>query len=141
LFVAPGNAGTSTLAKNVNIAVDDFEEIGKLIIAKKIQLVVVGPEDPLVKGIRNYIESTPALKEVLVIGPSKEGAALEGSKDFSKKFMQRHDIPTAASQTFAKAELEEGIAYIQKMHPPIVLKADGLAAGKGVIISENVEDA
>lgn len=141
LFVAPGNAGTGTFARNVDIAVDDFEAIGKLIVAKKIQLVVVGPEDPLVKGIRNYIEATPALNEVLVIGPGREGAELEGSKDFSKKFMERHNIPTAASQTFTKAELEEGIAYIRKMAAPIVLKADGLAAGKGVIISESVEDA
>lgn len=141
LYVAPGNAGTSNVATNLAIQVDDFESIGKAIIENHIQLVIVGPEDPLVKGIRNYIEGNPSLKEVLIVGPGKEGAELEGSKDFSKRFMQRHAIPTAASATFTAATLQEGVTYINNMAPPIVLKADGLAAGKGVIITEDTEEA
>lgn len=141
LYVAPGNAGTSNVATNLAIQVDDFESIGKAIIENHIQLVIVGPEDPLVKGIRNYIEGNPSLKEVLIVGPGKEGAELEGSKDFSKRFMQRHAIPTAASATFTDATLQEGVTYINNMVPPIVLKADGLAAGKGVIITEDTEEA
>lgn len=141
LYVAPGNAGTSKIAENLAIPVDDFESIGKAITEKDIHLLVVGPEDPLVKGIRNYVESQPSLKHVRIVGPGKEGAALEGSKDFSKKFMQKYNIPTAASATFTKPTLQEGIAYLEKSNPPFVLKADGLAAGKGVIITENREEA
>lgn len=141
LYVAPGNAGTSGVAENIAIAVDDFEAIGKLITEKKIGLLIVGPEDPLVKGIRDYLEGFPQFENLLIVGPGKAGAALEGSKDFSKQFMLRHNIPTAKYSTFTKDKLEEGIAYIKKMSPPIVLKADGLAAGKGVIISETIEEA
>ncbi len=141
LYLAPGNAGTETIAKNIPVAVDDFEAIGKIVIEKNIDLLVVGPEDPLVKGIRDYFECSPQFKNLLIVGPGKAGAALEGSKDFSKQFMERHQIPTAKYKTFSKNELEEGIAYIREMRPPIVLKADGLAAGKGVIIHENKEDA
>ena len=141
LYVAPGNAGTSTVAKNINVAVNDFEGIEKIILEKDIQLVVVGPEDPLVNGLRNHIESSEKLKKILIVGPGREGAILEGSKDFSKQFMQRHGIPTAISKTFTKTTLEEGLAYIKGMTPPVVLKADGLAAGKGVIISENLKEA
>ena len=141
LYVAPGNAGTSKVAENLAIPVDDFASIGKAIIEKDIQLVIVGPEVPLVKGVRNYLESQPALKHVRILGPGKEGAALEGSKDFSKQFMQKHNIPTAASATFTEATLQEGVAYLEQSTPPFVLKADGLAAGKGVIITENREEA
>lgn len=141
LYVAPGNAGTHKIANNLAIAVDDFESIGQAIIEKNIELVIVGPEDPLVKGVRNYIEGNAALHNVLVVGPGKEGAELEGSKDFSKRFMERHGIPTAASKTFTADTLQEGIAYIGQTTPPIVLKADGLAAGKGVIITEDKAEA
>ena len=141
LYLAPGNAGTESIAKNIPVAVDDFEAIGKIVIEKNIDLMVVGPEDPLVKGIRDYFECSHQFKNLLIVGPGKAGAALEGSKDFSKQFMERHQIPTAKYKTFSKNELEAGIAYIKEMRPPIVLKADGLAAGKGVIIHENQEDA
>lgn len=141
LYVAPGNAGTSKIAENLAVPVDDFESIGKVLAEKDIHLLVIGPEDPLVKGIRNYVENRPALKHVRIVGPGKEGAALEGSKDFSKKFMQKYNIPTAASATFTEATLQEGVAYLEKSTPPFVLKADGLAAGKGVIITEDREEA
>ena len=141
LYVAPGNAGTNNIAENIPVAVDDFEAIGKVIEDKKINLLIVGPEDPLVKGIRDYFETYPQFKDLLIVGPGKAGAALEGSKDFSKQFMQRHNIPTAKYATFTKNELQEGIEYVKKMTPPIVLKADGLAAGKGVIILEDTEEA
>lgn len=141
LYVAPGNAGTSKIAENLAVPVDDFESIGKVLAEKDIHLLVIGPEDPLVKGIRNYVESRPALKHVRIVGPGKEGAALEGSKDFSKKFMQKYNIPTAASATFTEATLQEGVAYLEKSTSPFVLKADGLAAGKGVIITEDREEA
>ena len=141
LFVAPGNAGTATLAENVAVSPIDFEAVADLVKTKKISLVVVGPEDPLVAGIVDYFGSDPALQHVAIIGPGKEGAKLEGSKDFSKEFMQRHHIPTAKSQTFTETTFKAGIAYIETMQLPIVLKADGLAAGKGVIIAENKEEA
>ena len=141
LYVAPGNAGTDGIAQNIPVAVDDFEALGKILREKNIDLLIVGPEDPLVKGVRDYFESSIQFKDLLIVGPGRAGAALEGSKDFSKQFMERHQIPTAKYKTFSRNELEEGIAYIKEMRPPIVLKADGLAAGKGVIISENIDDA
>lgn len=141
LYVAPGNAGTSLLAENVAIAIDDFEALGKFCLDKKIGLVVVGPEAPLVKGIRNYFEGVPALKSVLLVGPDKTGAQLEGSKDFSKQFMLRNNVPTAKARTFTAEQLQEAFNYLDTFKPPIVLKADGLAAGKGVIISHSIAEA
>lgn len=135
LYVAPGNAGTALEAENVAIAVDDFLKIGQFCIENTIELVVVGPEAPLVKGIRDYFETNPFLSKILIVGPGKEGSQLEGSKDFSKQFMLRHNIPTAKAKTFTASELNSAIDYIATCKPPIVLKADGLAAGKGVIIS------
>jgi len=135
LYVAPGNTGTALVAENVPISINDFSAIGKFCTDKKIALVVVGPEAPLVNGIRDYFENDPSLSGILMIGPGKEGAQLEGSKDFSKQFMLRHKIPTAKAKTFNVSELNSAIDYIGTCKPPIVLKADGLAAGKGVIIS------
>jgi phosphoribosylamine--glycine ligase len=141
LFVAPGNAGTSLLATNVDIGVTDFKALGKFSLENKIQLIIVGPEVPLVEGIVDYFRSTPELKNIYIIGPDKIGAQLEGSKDFSKNFMLRHNIPTASSKTFTNKNLEEGLNYIENHTLPIVLKADGLAAGKGVIISNSKEES
>ncbi len=141
LFVAPGNAGTSALATNVAIEATDFVALGKFALENDIQLIVVGPEVPLVEGIVDYFRSVVELRHILLVGPDKEGAQLEGSKDFSKNFMMRHAIPTAASKTFTHATLEEGLAYIDNHALPIVLKADGLAAGKGVIISVSKEES
>lgn len=141
LFIAPGNAGTSEVGTNVNIAVTDFEGIGNFVKQEKIDLMVVGPEDPLVKGITNYFKSDSDLAQVGLVGPSKEGAQLEGSKDFSKQFMERHQVPTAKSKTFTVENLEEGLNYVSSHPLPVVLKADGLAAGKGVIIAETHEHA
>ncbi|MCI0750953.1 MAG: phosphoribosylamine--glycine ligase [Flammeovirgaceae bacterium] len=141
LYVAPGNAGTASIAENVSIAVDDFEALGKFSLEKKIDLILVGPEVPLVKGIRNYFESNSDLKSILMVGPDKTGAQLEGSKDFSKQFMLRHQIPTAKAETFTANRLQQSLAYIDGCKTPIVLKADGLAAGKGVVISESHEEA
>lgn len=141
LFVAPGNAGTATIAENVNIKVTDFKTIGEFIIENHVNLVVVGPEDPLVNGIRDYFEKDEHLKNIPLVGPGANGAQLEGSKDFSKEFMNRHGIPTAKSKTFTIDTLEEGLNYVSSHPTPIVLKADGLAAGKGVIISETTEHA
>ena len=141
LFVAPGNAGTASMAENVNIKVTDFKTIGEFVIENQIDLVVVGPEDPLVNGIRDYFEKDSQLKNVLLVGPGAAGAQLEGSKDFSKDFMNRHGVPTAKSKTFTIDTLEEGLNYVSSHPTPIVLKADGLAAGKGVIISETAEHA
>jgi phosphoribosylamine--glycine ligase len=141
LYIAPGNAGTASLGKNVNIKVTDFQAIKEFSILNKINLVVVGPEDPLVLGIRDFFENDEALKNVLLVGPNAKGAQLEGSKDFSKQFMARHKIPTAKSKTFTIDNLEEGLNYVSSHPTPIVLKADGLAAGKGVIISESHEHA
>ena len=135
LYVAPGNAGTSLLAENITIDVDDFLKLGEFCLEKAIDLIVVGPEAPLVKGIRDYFENNASLRKILLVGPGKEGAQLEGSKDFSKQFMLRHKIPTAKAKTFNVSELNLAIEYISTCKPPIVLKADGLAAGKGVIIS------
>ena len=141
LYIAPGNAGTATMGENVNIKVDDFEAIALFVQVNKIKLVVVGPEDPLVKGIGDFFKNDPALADVLLIGPEKAGAQLEGSKDFSKQFMAKNNIPTAMSKTFTLDTLEEGINYVSSHPVPVVLKADGLAAGKGVIISETNEHA
>lgn len=141
LFVAPGNAGTSLVAESVKMAVDDFETIGKFCLQNKIELVVVGPEVPLVKGIRDYFESQPELKEIPLVGPGKMGARLEGSKDFSKQFMLRNGVPTAQAKTFYAHQLTEAIEYLKMCKPPLVLKADGLAAGKGVIITSDLQEA
>ena len=141
LFIAPGNAGTSQHGKNVAIGVNDFEAIKEFVLANSIALVVVGPEDPLVDGIYDYFLAKDDLKHVPVIGPSKLGAQLEGSKAFAKQFMVRHGIPTAAYGEFTIENLEEGFDFIDEQTPPIVLKADGLAAGKGVLIIEDHGEA
>ncbi|MFD1629325.1 phosphoribosylamine--glycine ligase [Pseudopedobacter beijingensis] len=141
LFIAPGNAGTRQYGENVDIKVTDFAAIKNLVIDKNIELVIVGPEEPLVKGIHDFFLADAVLKNIPVIGPKQDGAQLEGSKDFSKQFMQRHGVPTAASQTFTKDTLEEGLAYLETQSLPIVLKADGLAAGKGVLICSTLEEA
>lgn len=141
LFVAPGNPGTEAIATNVDIATDDFHALGQLCQSQEIDLIVVGPEAPLVKGIRDYFESDPWLKDILIVGPGKEGAQLEGSKDFSKQFMLRNHIPTAKAKTFIVSELNNAFDYISTCKPPIVLKADGLAAGKGVVISLSQAEA
>jgi phosphoribosylamine---glycine ligase len=141
LFVAPGNAGTATVAENVAIAVDDFVRLGQFCIDNTIHLVIVGPEVPLVKGIRDYFEKNAALRNIAMVGPGQLGAQLEGSKDFSKQFMVRNNVPTAKAKTFFADTVEESYQYIDACTPPIVLKADGLAAGKGVIITEDKEEA
>jgi len=141
LFIAPGNAGTSELAVNVNLQVSDFKSIKKFALENSINLVIVGPEDPLVNGIYDFFIADPELKNVGLIGPSKEGAQLEGSKDFAKAFMQRHDIPTAKYSSFNADELKQGEAFLDGLKPPYVLKADGLAAGKGVLILEDLKEA
>jgi phosphoribosylamine--glycine ligase len=141
LYIAPGNAGTQHLAKQLPIAVDQFEAIAQACREHGIQLVIVGPEVPLVKGLRDYLEGQPDLKDLLIVGPGKSGARLEGSKDFSKQFMVRHGIPTAKAHTFSAAELTEGLHYLKTCSVPIVLKADGLAAGKGVVICPTHEEA
>lgn len=141
LWIAPGNGGTSQCGINVNIGVNDFEAIKQHCLSEKIDLVVVGPEEPLVKGIYDFIKSDAALKNIIVVGPSAEAAQLEGSKAFSKKFMERQGIPTAAYKEFTVEELEEGILYLRQHSLPIVLKADGLAAGKGVVICQSHNDA
>lgn len=141
LYIAPGNAGTSAYGKNVNISPTDFNSIGTFVLENKIGLVIVGPEDPLVKGIHDFFLEDTALKNIPVIGPQKQGAMLEGSKDFSKQFMNRYNIPTAASRSFTVETVEEGLKYLETHKLPIVLKADGLAAGKGVLILETVEEA
>lgn len=137
LFIAPGNPGTSDLGTNVAIGVNDFPALGNLCVSEKIELVVVGPEIPLVAGIRDYFQQDPKLKHILMVGPGRAGAQLEGSKEFSKRFMQRHNIPTAAARTFKSGEMQDASNYLSGCSVPIVLKADGLAAGKGVIISES----
>ena len=141
LFIAPGNAGTDQLGTNVPIGVEDFEKLGNFCVDRKIDLVVVGPEVPLVKGIRDYFEGKDELKNILMVGPGSKGAQLEGSKDFSKQFMVRHGVPTAKASTFGKDELNDALLFVERFQPPIVLKADGLAAGKGVIIATSVDEA
>ena len=141
LFVAPGNAGTAAIATNLAVGFNDFEKIAEQVLENQIELVIVGPEEPLVRGVRDYFQSRPDLQHVLMVGPDSKGAMLEGSKDFSKNFMVKYGIPTAKSQTFTKDTLEDGLAYLATQKLPIVLKADGLAAGKGVIIAQTLEEA
>ena len=141
LFIAPGNAGTTQVGTNVNIGVNDFEKIKELCISEQVSMIVVGPEDPLVNGIYDFFNEDESLQNITVIGPSKKGAQLEGSKEFSKKFMIKHNIPTAAYQSFTKDTLEEGYQFLETLSAPYVLKADGLAAGKGVLIPETLKEA
>jgi phosphoribosylamine--glycine ligase len=141
LFIAPGNAGTAACGTNVDIAVTDFDKIKAFVWEQNIDLVLVGPEEPLVKGIRDFFSSDEVLKDVAVIGPDKFGAQLEGSKDFSKRFMVRHGIPTAKHATFSKDTVEEAVAFLSSLQSPFVLKADGLAAGKGVLILDEADEA
>lgn len=141
LFIAPGNPGTARFGSNVSLSVNDFEGIKKLCLQEEIQMVVVGPEEPLVHGIYDFFQQDTALQHIEVIGPSQKGAQLEGSKAFAKEFMQKNNIPTATYREFNQDNFEEGLAYIRQHALPIVLKADGLAAGKGVVISETHEDA
>ncbi|PBQ31150.1 phosphoribosylamine--glycine ligase [Sphingobacteriaceae bacterium] len=141
LYIAPGNAGTAHCGTNVAIGVNDFEAIKNLVWEKDIDLVLVGPEDPLVRGIHDYFLNDEVLKDIPVIGPKKDGAQLEGSKDFSKQFMFKYGVPTARYATFTKNNVEEGYAFLETLPSPYVLKADGLAAGKGVLIIESLEEA
>lgn len=141
LFIAPGNAGTLTYGKNVNIDIKNFDAIKEIVLKEQIELVVVGPEEPLVLGIHDYFAEDEELHKIPVIGPKKEGAVLEGSKDFSKQFMERHHIPTAKSKSFTNANLQAGLDYLANHSLPVVLKADGLAAGKGVLIIDNHKEA
>lgn len=141
LFIAPGNAGTAEVGTNINIEVNDFESIKEFVLTENIELVLVGPEDPLVNGIYNFFKEDEALKDISLIGPSKEGAQLEGSKQFAKEFMLRHDIPTAKYQAFTKDNLSEGYTFLESLEAPYVLKADGLAAGKGVLILNELQEA
>ena len=141
LYIAPGNAGTAETGENVDIKADDFERLKDFAVEKSIDIVVVGPEDPLVKGIYDDFKSDPRTASIPVIGPSKAGAVLEGSKDFAKKFMHRHNIPTAKYHTFNGTTLDEGLRFLETLQPPYVLKADGLCAGKGVLILPTLEEA
>lgn len=141
LFIAPGNAGTSELGVNIPVDVLDFEGLKKVVLEKKIDLVVVGPEVPLVAGLHDFFLSDDDLKQVKVVGPQREGAQLEGSKDYAKAFMQRHNIPTAKYLTVTAQNLDEGLSFLETMQAPYVLKADGLAAGKGVLIIDNLPEA
>ncbi len=141
LFIAPGNAGTASVGTNVNMAATDFDAIKKFVLENDVNMVVVGPEDPLVKGVHDFFLADAALKNIPVIGPQKDGAQLEGSKDFSKRFMFRHNIPTARYETFTKETLDAGLKFLETLEPPYVLKADGLAAGKGVVIPNTLEEA
>ncbi|EJG00981.1 MULTISPECIES: phosphoribosylamine--glycine ligase [Flavobacterium] len=141
LFVVPGNAGTAAIAENVAISPTDFEAVKALVLKENISLVVVGPEDPLVKGVYDYFKNDESLKHIPVIGPSKLGAQLEGSKEFAKEFLMKHNIPTAAYDSFTAETVEEGCKFLETLQPPYVLKADGLAAGKGVLIIQDLEEA
>ncbi len=141
LYVAPGNSGTAEIAQNVNIGVTDFLAIKTLVLDKQIDMVVVGPEDPLVQGVHDFFLNDEALKHISVIGPQQAAAELEGSKEFAKEFMMRHNIPTAAYQSFNASNVEEGYAFLETLNPPYVLKADGLAAGKGVLILNDLNEA
>lgn len=141
LYIAPGNAGTSNAGENVAIKADDFEKLKDFVVEKGINMVVVGPEDPLVKGIYDNFRDDPRTAKVPVIGPSKQGAVLEGSKDFAKSFMERHNIPTAKYRTFNGMNIDEGLTFLETMKAPYVLKADGLCAGKGVLILPTLEEA
>ena len=141
LFIAPGNSGTSEIGQNVEINVTDFEKIKTLAINEGIEMIIVGPEDPLVNGVYDFFNNEPDLQHISVIGPSKKGAQLEGSKNFAKEFMARNNIPTAKYKTFTKKNIEDGFVFLETLEPPFVLKADGLAAGKGVLIIENINEA
>jgi len=141
IFVAPGNAGTHKIATNIDISVTDFKTIKNVVLKNDIKMVVVGPEVPLVAGIHDFFLADTELKNIPVIGPKKDGALLEGSKDFSKQFMQKHGIPTARYQSFTKSNLTDGFAFLETLEPPFVLKADGLAAGKGVLILNSLDEA
>ncbi len=141
LYIAPGNGGTLSVGENVSISATDFPAIKNFVLEKNVNMVVVGPEDPLVKGVYDFFVSDPALSSIPVIGPSKEGAQLEGSKDFAKGFMMRHQIPTARYKSFTAATLQDGCRFLEELEAPYVLKADGLAAGKGVLIINNLEEA
>ncbi len=141
LFIAPGNGGTGQVGENVNMKADDFEAVKQFVADNGIGMVVVGPEDPLVKGIYDELKADPRTSSVPVIGPSKAGAVLEGSKDFAKGFMQRHNIPTARYATFTVETVQEGLSFLETLQPPFVLKADGLCAGKGVLILPTLEEA
>ena len=141
LFVAPGNAGTESIATNVNLKITDFDAIKAFALSEKIEMVVVGPEDPLVKGIFDFFQNDSDLKHIPVIGPSKLGAQLEGSKEFAKEFLVKHNIPTAAYDSFTKETVDEGCDFLETLQPPYVLKADGLAAGKGVLIIQELAEA
>jgi phosphoribosylamine--glycine ligase len=141
LFVAPGNAGTHEIATNLAIGINDFAEIKKAVLSNDIQMVIVGPEDPLVNGIHNFFLKDKQLKDVIVVGPQKDAAKLEGSKEFAKEFMKAHNIPTAQYDSFTAETVEEGCRFLDTMNPPYVLKADGLAAGKGVLILQDLVDA
>ena len=141
LYIAPGNAGTALEGENVAMDATDFPRIKEFCLSKQISLVVVGPEEPLVKGIVDFFGQDTALSQIPIVGPSQKGATLEGSKEFAKEFMQRHDIPTARYASFTKDTIEEGLRFLESMKAPYVLKADGLAAGKGVVILENLQEA
>ena len=141
LFIAPGNAGTLTLGKNIDLDIEDFEAIKKVVLSNNISMIVVGPEAPLVKGIYDFFTKDKETKHVHVIGPSKLGAQLEGSKEFAKAFMQRNEIPTAKYKTITANNIEEGIDFLKSLEAPYVLKADGLCAGKGVLILPTLEEA
>ena len=141
LYVAPGNAGTAQLGKNIPIGVNDFEAIKEFVLATGVQMVIVGPEDPLVNGVHDFFLQDSELQKIPVIGPQKAAATLEGSKEFAKQFMMRHNIPTAQYKSFTADNIEEGYKFMEELKPPYVLKADGLAAGKGVVILDNLENA
>lgn len=141
LFIAPGNAGTAQCGTNLNVSETDFEGVKKIVLENKIEMVVVGPETPLVLGIHDFFLADEKLRTIPVIGPKKDGAQLEGSKDFSKRFMQRNNVPTAKYETFTKDTLEQGLKFLETLSPPYVLKADGLAAGKGVVIPNTLAEA
>ena len=141
LLIAPGNAGTEQIGRNIDISINDFQKIKDLCLKEEINMLIVGPEDPLVNGIYDFFHEDEKLQHITIIGPSKKGAQLEGSKEFSKEFMMKYGIPTAAYQSFTKDTLEDGYQFLETLSPPYVLKADGLAAGKGVLIPETLEEA
>jgi phosphoribosylamine---glycine ligase len=141
LFIAPGNAGTALIGENVDINILNFSKVGSFCLENNISMVIVGPEEPLVKGITDYFDSKENLKDIMLIGPSAKGAMLEGSKDFAKQFMFKHNIPTASYKSFVKGQYDEAVKFLESLKAPYVLKADGLAAGKGVIISQSIHEA
>lgn len=141
LFIAPGNAGTEEHGENVDLPIDNFKEVGNFVLENNIEMIVVGPEAPLVDGIHDYFLEDPDLQHIMVIGPQKQAAMIEGSKDFAKEFMMKYNIPTASFRTFTKNTIDEGLKYLETIAPPYVLKADGLAAGKGVIISSDLKES